>query len=303
MPHFNIMDIFNTISFQRIQDDIAASVGLAIIATDYTGTPITQHSLCTQFCGLVRDHPYYKTLCERCDSRGGLEAARTRTPYIYTCHSGIVDFAIPIIYNNAYLGAIMAGQVMLDDDKNTSGLEQIYTDNSIAPLKSGIYYDAYLSLPKMKLEKIVSISNMLFSVCNMFLELEVAKLSGLTDPSAQVPDILQPTAPYVNKNILTPVYEYIEKNIFEDLSLNRVSSACNISANYLSRLFSKFNDTTFSNYVNQKKIEYAKKLLVSTDMSVNEIAIRFGYNDCSYFIKVFKKEIGLSPAKYRQQNP
>ena len=292
MPHFNIMDLFNTASFQKMQDDIAASVGLALIATDYAGTPITQHSLCTRFCAMVRDHPYYKTLCERCDSRGGLEAARTRTPYIYTCHSGIVDFAIPIIYNNAYLGAIMAGQVMLDDDKNTSGLEQIYTDNSVAPLKSGKYYDAYLALPKMSLEKIVSISNMLFSVCNMFLELAVKKLSC---PPEEMQNEPPPSSPYVNKGILAPVYEYIEKNIFDDLSLSCVASACNISANYLSRLFSKFNDTTFSNYVNQKKIEYAKKLLISTDMSVNEIASHFGYNDCSYFIKVFKKEVETLP--------
>ncbi|MEA4854288.1 MAG: PocR ligand-binding domain-containing protein [Christensenella sp.] len=301
MPEFKIMDIFNTPQFQKLQDNIAESVGLAIIATDYTGTPITKHSLCTRFCCMVRDHPYYKTLCERCDSRGGLEAARTRTPYIYTCHSGIVDFAIPIIYNNAYLGAVMAGQVLLDNPENTNGLEQIYTDNSIAPLKTGNYYDAYCSLRKMKIEEIVSISNMLFSVCNMFLELEVSK--RFTSPEEHAANFSEekPSGSPANKNILTPVYEYIEKNIFDDLSLNRVASACNISANYLSRLFSKYNDTTFSNYVNQQKIEYAKKLLISTDMSVQEIALKFGYNDCSYFIKVFKKNVGVSPAIFRQQ--
>lgn len=299
MPQLNIMNIFHTSSFQKLQDSIASSVGLALIAIDYTGKPVTQHSLCTRFCGMVRDHPYYKTLCERCDSRGGLEAARTRTPYIYTCHSGIVDFAIPIIYNNAYLGALMAGQVLLDNGNDPNKLEQIYTASNTSPLKSGDYYDAYLALPKMELAKIELISNMLFSVCNMFLELEINKASVTDNILLESPPS---SLPYVSKSLLAPVYEYIEKNIFDDLSLSRVSAACNISANYLSRLFSKFNDTTFSNYVNQKKVNYSKKLLVSTDMSVNEIASHFGYNDCSYFIKVFKKELGISPAKFRQQN-
>jgi YesN/AraC family two-component response regulator len=122
----------------------------------------------------------------------------------------------------------------------------------------------------------------------------LAQLSPESDPAS---------IPHINKSILTPVYEYIEKNIFSDLSLNTVASACNISANYLSRLFSKSNHTTFSHYVNQKKVEYAKKLLITTDMPVHEIASQLGYNDCSYFIKVFRKIESISPAKYRQQAP
>lgn len=297
MPQFNIMDIFYTPKFQQLQDDIAASVGLALIATDYTGHPVTQHSQCTQFCHMVREHPYYKISCERCDSRGGLEAARTRAPYIYICHSKIVDFAIPIIYNNTYLGAIMAGQVLLNEENDLNQLEQIYTASNIPPLKSGEYHEAFLALPRMSLEKISSISKMLLSVCNMFLELEITHLSSPV--SSNEPEVMPISR--ISKNILSPVYEYIEKNIFSNLSLSAVAAACNISANYLSRLFSKFNDMTFSNYVNQKKIEYAKKILLSTDMSVNEVASRLGFSDCSYFIKVFRKITGNSPSQYRQQ--
>src|SRR5574344_135715 len=88
--------------FQKLQDEMASATKLACITVDYTGTPITSHSRCSEFCNVVRNHPELKVLCEKCDSRGGLEAARLKKPYLYTCHFGIVDVAIPIIYQNLY---------------------------------------------------------------------------------------------------------------------------------------------------------------------------------------------------------
>ena len=79
--------------FQKLQDEMAKATKLACITVDYTGAPVTAHSCCTDFCALVRNHPEYKHLCEKCDSRGGLEAARNKKPYTYVCHMGVVDVA------------------------------------------------------------------------------------------------------------------------------------------------------------------------------------------------------------------
>ena len=57
--------------FQKLQDEMAKATKLACITVDYTGAPVTAHSCCTDFCALVRNHPEYKHLCEKCDSRGG----------------------------------------------------------------------------------------------------------------------------------------------------------------------------------------------------------------------------------------
>ena len=101
--------------FQKLQDEMAKATKLACITVDYTGAPVTAHSCCTDFCALVRNHPEYKHLCEKCDSRGGLEAARNKKPYTYVCHMGVVDVAIPIIYQNLYVGAVMCGQILLPE--------------------------------------------------------------------------------------------------------------------------------------------------------------------------------------------
>ena len=103
----NIKDIINIESFQKIQNDIAKATGVAIITTDYKGKPVTEHSSCTEFCKIIRSKDNLKELCEKCDSRGGLEAARSGRPYIYKCHRGLIDFAVPIIVEEQYLGSLM----------------------------------------------------------------------------------------------------------------------------------------------------------------------------------------------------
>ncbi|WKY49189.1 PocR ligand-binding domain-containing protein [Eubacteriaceae bacterium ES3] len=103
--------------FEEFQDDIAETTGLAIITVDYKGEPVTHHSRCSDFCKLVRKNNHLNECCRSCDSRGGIEAARTGKPYIYRCHMGIVDLAFPIIVDDHYLGALMAGQVLTEKEK------------------------------------------------------------------------------------------------------------------------------------------------------------------------------------------
>ena len=104
-------EIINIESFQKIQDDIAKATDVAIIMVDYKGKPITSHSNCTKFCCMVREINEYSALCEKCDSRGGVESARIKEAYIYKCHKGLVDFAVPIIVRGQYLGAIIISSV------------------------------------------------------------------------------------------------------------------------------------------------------------------------------------------------
>ena len=72
-----------------------------------------------------------------------------------------------------------------------------------------------------------------------------------------------------------------------------------MSANYLSAVFSQSMKKTFVEYVTEKRMEKAKKLLKSTSLSSGEIAARTGYKDSHYFSFVFKKTQGMSPREYR----
>ena len=103
-----------------------------------------------------------------------------------------------------------------------------------------------------------------------------------------------------SKKVLKKAIEYIEENYAqESLSLNTVSGVVNVSPGYFSAIFSQAMETTFIEYVTQKRMEKAKKLLRQTEKHSGEIALEVGYKDPHYFSFVFKKTQGCTPREYR----
>lgn len=100
--------------------------------------------------------------------------------------------------------------------------------------------------------------------------------------------------------IVIQVKQYIDSHITEKLLLPEVASVFHITPNYLSLLFKKHSDIGFSEYISQRKIDYAKKLLAEGELKVYEIAEQLGFENAFYFSKVFKKIEGCSPRDYKQ---
>lgn len=102
------------------------------------------------------------------------------------------------------------------------------------------------------------------------------------------------------KNVLEKALKYIDDNFASDsLSLNEVASAVDVSPNYFSGLFSAEMEQTFVEYVTEKRMEKAKKLLKTTNKQTRDISLEVGYKDSHYFSFVFKKTQGITPREYR----
>ncbi|MCI8523331.1 MAG: response regulator transcription factor [Lachnospiraceae bacterium] len=103
-----------------------------------------------------------------------------------------------------------------------------------------------------------------------------------------------------SKRVLKKALDYIEENYAqESFSLNSVAGEVNVSANYFSAIFSQAMQVTFIEYVTQKRMEKAKKLLKQTEKHAGDIALEVGYKDPHYFSFVFKKTQGCTPREYR----
>ena len=102
---------------------------------------------------------------------------------------------------------------------------------------------------------------------------------------------------YKNRTI-SAVKKYINEHVDEKITLNQLSDVFNISPNYLSILFSKYNDMGFIDYVNHAKIECAKEMLDEGTLKIYEISDKLGYESAFYFSRVFKKVEGVSPRDY-----
>lgn len=90
-----------------------------------------------------------------------------------------------------------------------------------------------------------------------------------------------------------------DASLTADLSLKRFSEELFLNPSYLSALFKKEMGIPLTEYVNKNRIEYAKKLLKSTTLSIQDIAIQSGIPDLHYFTRLFKRATGLSPRDWR----
>lgn len=98
---------------------------------------------------------------------------------------------------------------------------------------------------------------------------------------------------------LKTIIDYIDKNYALDISLNDLSAIVNLSPQYICRIFRECMNMRPFEHLTKKRLYEAKNLLLDTDLSINDISKAVGYNDCSYFCAVFKKQENVSPAEYR----
>ena len=105
------------------------------------------------------------------------------------------------------------------------------------------------------------------------------------------------------KKVLQSALDYIEENYAQTtLNLNEVAQAIGMSPNYFSGMFSQEMEMTFVEYVTNKRMEQAKRLLRESDQSAAQIASAVGYKDAHYFSFVFKKTVGVSPREWRAKS-
>ena len=102
--------------------------------------------------------------------------------------------------------------------------------------------------------------------------------------------------------LLAPAIEYIDANYAtESISVPYLASLCGISEAYLRRAFQNAFLESPAVYMRNKRIAYAKELLLSGEYSVTETAMLSGFNDSAYFVREFKKAVGVSPSAYRRE--
>ncbi|MGL4606600.1 MAG: helix-turn-helix domain-containing protein [Eubacteriaceae bacterium] len=117
---------------------------------------------------------------------------------------------------------------------------------------------------------------------------------------------------HFTKNIFSNIYngdsylinqaiEHTRTNYMNKITLQKMSDYLHVSDSYLSKLFKEETGISFTQYLNEIRINRSKDLLQNTKMTIVDIALYVGYEDQSYFTKVFKKITGVTPKKYQSR--
>lgn len=104
--------------------------------------------------------------------------------------------------------------------------------------------------------------------------------------------------PSKGNEIIKKAIRYISQNFSRNLTLDEVADHVHLNPAYFSTLFKQSTGSSFKEYLNMVRIEESKRLLSNTDYSIIDISLATGFEDQSYFSKVFKKYTGLTPKQY-----
>lgn len=214
------------------------------------------------YCVMAKSVNHNKCILNQKDI---LSKCRKGQPLCNICHAGVCEYIYPIRKNNNMVGFVAV-----------SGYRQKKTEDNLI-----LNYRLWKSV----LSKDVPVN--LFSavippLCIMLEQLltKHSRLSG-----SEYSQILQ----FLN--------EY-----HTNVTLSDLAKHFGRSKSHISHLFKKENGMTIRAYCNRLKLGDAKKLLLTTDLPITEIAFNIGFNDTSYFISLFRKEFGITPLQYRYEN-
>jgi AraC-like DNA-binding protein/ligand-binding sensor protein len=101
-------------------------------------------------------------------------------------------------------------------------------------------------------------------------------------------------------DIIFRAIEYVKHNYMKKITLEEVASHVFLSPSYFSKVFKDEMKCNFNTYLNRIRIEMSKKFLVDDKISLVDVSNLVGYEDQSYYTKVFKKMTGVSPGRYRE---
>lgn len=215
--------------------------------------------------------------CTNSDTSLLCKAKESKVACSHICHAGLTDIAVPIIFDGLIVGYIILGQLKsnVDFESIKDKIKALDLDTS----KAEMLYNELSSFNPGKIESVSRIASML---AEHILTKNMLK-------------------PNINTNIEKAIC-YINSHIDEGLTISDIAKNINISKSVLYRQFNTVLGCTPIKYITEKRIEAAKKLLASTDLTVEEIAAKTGYSSVAYFCKSFKKYSGTTPTSYRNSN-
>lgn len=252
----------------------ATGINIQFVKADFT-------SFCravspNNYCAKIQATKKGKNACT-CSDRAILERCReTGKTELHLCHAGLMDAAVPIEYDGAKIGFLVLGQM-----KTEKAFEEIKGYLEGLGLGADSMAESYEKLPIFDEDKIKSIARVAEMLARYLLLENMLKTTGYGNIDAAV--------------------EYINQNLSEPLSVELIAEKGSVSKNTLYRGFKAAFDMTVSEYVTKKRVERAEKLLLNTELSVEEISQQTGFSSSAYFAANFKRLNGISPLKFRKE--
>ncbi len=228
----------------------------------------------TRFCRLLQasDNSYHcrcsdESILQRCKDSGKLE--------IHVCHAGFSDAAIPIVSGGEVIAYIILGRMGSGISFEECMAKLPWYSGDREELKK-----EFSQTCSFNEEGIRSIANVAVAVASYILN------DGVVKPQYNI--------------VAERAAELISENLQKDITVGYICKSLGVSKNLLYDTFKAAFGCTVKEYVNNKRISRAVKMLCETDMQISEIADSVGISNHTYFSRLMTERLGMSPVKYRK---
>ncbi len=232
------------------------------------------------FCTSIHKSSKCLKLCLQSDSNGFREVERSRKTYVYTCPFGFLEAIVPILFEKDEI----KGYLFFSFGLNTKELPEI------SPVERALLQDGTLGRKQLE------------------TDLQSAVRAPLEQVSAYL-RVMEVIAEYISRHHLLSdenqslgerICRYVDRNLNRKITLAELSHSLHCSTVTLTEHFRRSYGMSIMQYVLQKRIELAKRMLLESDLPAYEIAVRCGFSDAEYFSRCFKEEVGEPPALWRK---
>ena len=252
----------------------STGVNIQFLTTDFvhfTRNPRNHNN----YCKSIQSTTEGRKCCD-CSDKILLEKCReSKHAEMHICHAGLIDVAVPVLYNDTILGYIILGQMKKEIDFTT--VEKNISELGLDLTQMKEYYS---SLSFFDFDKIQSVSNVASMLAKYIL------LENMLKPN-------------INSNIEKAI-DFINKNLDKDLSIQNISRTVHVSQSVLYKYFRNYFGCTVGGYINTKRIEKSIELMKNTDLSIEEISQAVGFASATYYGRIFKSKKGITPLKFRK---
>ncbi len=229
------------------------------------------------FCQYINELDSNK--CNNCNWMAFEECKKRGKPYMYKCHTGLLEIVFPLAKNDKIIGFAMIGQIT--NNKDYSNISLQLNQNTIKGLdivKASALFDSIKYHSNSSLQAEMKI----LEICCTYI---------LTK------DIIQ-----YKETLYDKIIDYINNADLSTFSINDLCDHLGVSRTHIYSTFAKHKSIGIAEYVRDIKIKKATELLKNEEYSIKEIAYMTGFTDSNHFIKIFKLyNNNLTPMQFRKK--
>ncbi len=272
--------LFRDAELFELMEDFYVLTGIRTVLFDedfreLAAYPKGEHS----FCHCMRKEPEFIKMCHKSDRQAFKKCRKTGEIHIFTCHAGLCEACAPIKSNGKIMGYLMLGRIT--DIKNKDELVMRVLE-SCGEYDIPPEFEDKIRKIKYRNEKQIRAAAKILDAC-----CEYVKLRELVHPSG--------------KQLIDSLERYVDMHIREDISVERICRELDISRTRLYETLRPHLNGGIAAYVKQRRLEYAKELIKSTEMSIPEISDACGFADYNYFLRSFKQKYGMSTKQFKKE--